>query len=210
MIIAVLLVPNYKAVFLYTCNMYKSELREQYKQLRNRLSADQKKSYDNQLLAHLQQLDWNSCKYVHVFLSIASANEPDTSLFIAWMRVAHPSVNIVISKSDFSNGTMQNFLYERDTKLEVSKWGIPEPVHAVPVEEKKLDVILLPLLAVDKAGNRVGYGKGFYDRLLQQCRKNVYTVGLSYFEPVEHIEDIGEWDIPLKCCITPERIHYFQ
>ena len=56
----------------------------------------------------------------------------------------------------------------------------------------------------------VGYGKGFYDRFLKQCKKDVVKIGLSLFEAEEEIEDVFENDIPLDYCITPNKIYEFS
>ena len=70
-------------------------------------------------------------------------------------------------------------------------------------------MILVPLLAYDLQGNRVGYGKGFYDRFLAKCNANVQKVGLSYFEPLDSIGDAESFDIKLNSCISPEKIWIF-
>lgn len=77
------------------------------------------------------------------------------------------------------------------------------------MEPKKIEVVFVPLLAFDKQGNRVGYGKGFYDRFLKQCKTDVVKIGLSLFDAEEEIEDVLENDIPLDYCITPNKIHEF-
>jgi 5-formyltetrahydrofolate cyclo-ligase len=67
----------------------------------------------------------------------------------------------------------------------------------------------MPLLAFDSKGDRVGYGKGYYDRFLAACRKDVLKIGLSYFPPVSSIDDIEIFDKKLDFCITPERVYAF-
>jgi 5-formyltetrahydrofolate cyclo-ligase len=79
----------------------------------------------------------------------------------------------------------------------------------VRVEEKELDMILIPLLAYDLQGNRVGYGKGFYDRFLAKCKPSVQKVGLSYFEPLDSIAGVDSFDVKLNACINPEKIWRF-
>ena len=68
---------------------------------------------------------------------------------------------------------------------------------------KLLDVVFVPLLIFDLQGQRVGYGKGYYDRFLGQCKKEVIKIGLSFFEPVATIEDLNPYDIPLDYGVTP-------
>ena len=69
----------------------------------------------------------------------------------------------------------------------------------------EVDVVLVPGLAFDEGGHRVGYGRGFYDRFLALCRPDCLKVGLSYFEPISQITDIHAGDIRLDLLITPER-----
>ncbi|MDY6994028.1 MAG: 5-formyltetrahydrofolate cyclo-ligase, partial [Pseudomonadota bacterium] len=75
--------------------------------------------------------------------------------------------------------------------------------------ERDINLVLCPLLAFDKKGFRVGYGKGFYDRFFQKCQPNAIKVGLSFEEAVEHIEDINQYDIPLNYCVTPKKLYVF-
>jgi len=63
--------------------------------------------------------------------------------------------------------------------------------------------VIVPLLAIDKRGHRVGYGKGYYDKLLSQCKPTCMKVGVTLFEPIEEIEDVNEMDVPLDYCLTP-------
>jgi 5-formyltetrahydrofolate cyclo-ligase len=70
-------------------------------------------------------------------------------------------------------------------------------------------VVFVPLLAYDKSGQRVGYGKGFYDTFLQQCKPNTVKIGLSFFAPEENIEDVSANDVALDYVVTPEGIVRF-
>jgi len=69
--------------------------------------------------------------------------------------------------------------------------------------------VLVPLLSFDKKGFRVGYGKGFYDRFLMQCKSDCIKIGLSYFDPIDVIDDADEFDVPLDFCITPQKVYVF-
>lgn len=91
-----------------------------------------------------------------------------------------------------------------------SAWGIPEPVGGTVLKPTDLDIILLPLVAFDLQGNRVGYGKGFYDRYLLNCRPDCLKVGISLFDPVELIEDAENHDIPLDIAICPAKMYDFR
>ncbi len=189
--------------------MTKEELRKLYKQKRMALSREECQRMDQMIFGHLVSLDWSDCRYLHIYLPFGKFNEPDTSLLIAWIRANHPHIRLVLSRSDIQQGTMTNYLWDEHTELVTNRWGVLEPVTGEALSEDLIDVVLVPLLVADKKGNRVGYGRGFYDRFLARCRPDVQTIGLSYFEPVDHIKDIDPWDIPLKCCIGPDKVYSF-
>ena len=95
------------------------------------------------------------------------------------------------------------------TKITQNKWGIPEPESGISIDPSMLEVVFIPLLSFDKKGNRLGYGKGFYDVFLKNCKKEVLKIGLSFFDPVDRIDGIRDEDIPLDYCISPQKIHSF-
>lgn len=188
--------------------MNKSALRQTYIQARKAFSEeeieDKSLAIANQAL-HLPI--WNKTNY-HLFLSIVEKKEIDTDYLL--QVLAGKDKNIVLSKSDFKSGEMQHYLLTDNTVLRVNSYGIPEPQEGIQILEIQLDVVFVPLLAFDEQGNRVGYGKGFYDRFLQNCRPDVIKVGLSFFEAEPNIEDVSTQDIALDYCVTPNKIYAFK
>lgn len=93
-----------------------------------------------------------------------------------------------------------------------SAWGIqePNPQTCQKVNVADIDLVIIPLLAFDSHGNRVGYGKGFYDRFLQDCRPDTLKIGVCLDEAVLRIDDVEAHDIPLDLCISPIGIHLFD
>lgn len=81
--------------------------------------------------------------------------------------------------------------------MQPNKYGVPEPVNAKEVLEHKIDLVFVPLLISDIHNFRVGYGKGFYDRFLANCKPTAKFIGLNFFEPVLKIDDIHPLDISL-------------
>ena len=114
---------------------------------------------------------------------------------------------IIISKSDFNTREMTHYLLTDNTKIKKNQYNIPEPIDGLEVPTHKIDVVFVPLLAFDKKGHRVGYGKGFYDKFLTDCKPKTIKIGLSFFEPEEKIEDVFENDVKLDYCITPKSIY---
>jgi 5-formyltetrahydrofolate cyclo-ligase len=99
---------------------------------------------------------------------------------------------------------LSHFYLEKDTVLSLNKFGVLEPVAAELVEENKLDLIFIPMLISNDKKFRVGYGKGFYDRFLSNCRKDAKFIGLNFFSPIKEIEDKNEFDVPLHQVIYPK------
>jgi 5-formyltetrahydrofolate cyclo-ligase len=104
---------------------------------------------------------------------------------------------------------MTHYLLTDNTKIKKNEYNIPEPIDGIEVPSHKMEVVFIPLLAYDTYGNRVGYGKGFYDKFLAECNPNTIKIGLSFFEPEELISDVNATDIQVNYCITPNRIIKF-
>ncbi|MDH4228627.1 MAG: 5-formyltetrahydrofolate cyclo-ligase [Nitrospirota bacterium] len=85
------------------------------------------------------------------------------------------------------------------------RWGIPEPKDTcAPVEPDQVDMFLLPGLAFDPAGNRLGYGRGFFDRLLGGCPG--YKVALALDGQIVETVPVGPGDCPVDAVISPTRV----
>lgn len=104
---------------------------------------------------------------------------------------------------------MENIFFEGLHQLQKNTWGIEEPKHGVPTPTEKIDMVIVPLLCFDKLGNRVGYGKGYYDRFLSVCKPGVQKIGLSLFNEPAIIDDVNNTDIPMTSCITPNSVVIF-
>ena len=70
------------------------------------------------------------------------------------------------------------------------------------------NTIIIPLLAYDENGNRVGYGKGIYDEILEKCNEKCTLIGVSFFKPEKKIVS-EKHDIPLNYCINPIKLVKF-
>ena len=95
-----------------------------------------------------------------------------------------------------------------DSEFEINSWGIKEPVSNI-ASNVELDYVLTPLLYCDNFGNRVGYGKGFYDSFFAENFSIRKKIGLNFFQPNEIIRDIFEKDVQLDHLIAPDQIFNF-
>jgi 5-formyltetrahydrofolate cyclo-ligase len=89
------------------------------------------------------------------------------------------------------------------------RYGIPVPRDFELISPEQIQVVFVPLLAVDYQGQRIGYGKGYYDRFLATIDPKVIKIGLSIFEPIPHIPS-ESFDIPLDYCFTPKNMFNFS
>ena len=189
--------------------MKKSVLRKIYLEKRRALTPEEIALKTDALLRNFAGLDFSALDFLHIFYPIAEKGEFDTLKLAGYIRAIHPKIKLVLSKGDFKTSKLSHFIWDNDTILVVNGYGIAEPQSGQPVHADEIDMAVIPLLAFDEKGNRIGYGKGFYDRFLAGCRPDVQKIGVSFFPPVELISDLNEFDIPLNKCITPEKIWEF-
>jgi 5-formyltetrahydrofolate cyclo-ligase len=188
----------------------KKDIRKHFLEQRLNLDDDTARSLNERLLANCRQLDYSRCQMAHVFLPISEKKEVDTWPLVKWLREHQPHMELLLSRSDMKTGDMTHHLWKTNTILVKNRFGIPEPDQGEEVQPEDIDLVFVPLLAFDRKGQRVGYGKGMYDRFLLQCGPDVRTIGLSLFEPVPVIEDADSWDIPLQTVVTPDEIYQFK
>jgi 5-formyltetrahydrofolate cyclo-ligase len=187
--------------------MNKNELRAKYKALRKALTSNKIDELSLLIVNNVLKLDIWDKTYFHVFLAIEEQKEVNTEYLLHLLQ--GKDKEIIISKSDFVTRKMSHFLLTDNTKIKKTQYNIPEPINGLEVPVDKIEVVFVPLLAYDKKGNRVGYGKGFYDKFLSECKPETIKIGLSFFEAEEIIEDVLETDVKLDYCINSNKIVMF-
>ena len=169
--------------------------------LENDVDTQSKKVADN-FFSNFPVADYSA---IHIFLPILKNKEINTFYIIEKLKADFPKVKIIVPKVDAKKERMQSLLLEKDAILKDNSWGIPEPEKEI-VYNGKIDLVLMPLLAFDVNGNRLGYGKGFYDRFLSTLNYQILKVGLSINEPFNGLIPAEKFDIPMDACITPELV----
>jgi len=149
---------------------------------------------------------WDFQNY-HVFFPIEKHNEVDSKLII--QIIQGKDKNVILPKINLESKTIDSFLLTDSTPLKTNHLGISEPINGIQINHDQIDLVFIPLLAFDHFGHRVGYGAGYYDKFLSEC-PNAIKVGLSYFDPINKIEDINTKDIKLDYCVTPKKVYKFS
>lgn len=186
--------------------MDKSQIRKQYKILREGLSKTQIEDRSISIANRCLELPiWNK-QIMHIFLSIENQKEVDTSFLRTLLQ--GKDKEIVIPKI-IDSERLQHFLLTDHTLFKKNSLGIPEPVSGIEIKPSLIDVVFIPLLSFDYKGNRVGYGKGYYDRFLLNCKEECLKIGLSFFEEEQCVFDVEDTDISLDFCVTPKQIYKY-
>lgn len=181
-------------------------------ELRKSFLAKRKKLLDNthaeKSLAIAQQCVnlplWNRSIF-HLFLPMQHKKEVDTLPLLTMLQGKDKQV--VLPK--IVGNKLEHILLTDDTLLKANYLGIVEPQKGIQMVPNTIEVVFVPLLAFDKKGHRVGYGKGYYDKFLSHCAPSTIKVGLTFFTPVEKIQDIETTDIALDYVISPDIIYSF-
>ena len=157
----------------------------------------------------LEVLAESSVRYLHSFVSAVSRCEVDTLLIRNIVQTKFSQMCWVAPRIIPGTKIMQHFVWDDATTFMPNRWGIdePDPISSQPLATQLIDAVLVPLLAFDNQGYRVGYGGGYYDRFLAGCRPDALRIGVSFFEPIAAISDVNEWDIPLDLCLTPSTLY---
>ena len=179
--------------------MIKAELRKLYLEKRKTLSNDEVLILSKKILENfILQFNVIESQIVHVFLPIKKFNEIETKFLIEyfWKR----KVNVFVPKI-FKNKIISVKLTP-ETVLKENSWGILEPISNEN-ECSNFDFVITPLLYCDKKGNRIGYGKGFYDEFFKTINADAKKIGVNYFPPIESIDDVSDFDVKLDYLVTP-------
>ena len=186
--------------------MKKQELRKKYLEKRKTLSTDEvlllsEKIYKNFIL----QFNVIENQDVHIFLPIEKFNEIETKFFLEyfWSK----NVNVFVPK--IHQNKIISVRFSPETTLKENSWGILEPISNKN-ECSGFDFVITPLLYCDKKGNRIGYGKGFYDEFFKTINADAKKIGVNFFPPIDFIDDVSGFDVKLDYLVTPEETLSFS
>lgn len=187
--------------------MTKQELRKAALEARTALSEEQVADLSVEIANKLLRLPIWSYKVYHLFMSIAHQKEVQTDLIITLLQ-AKDKV-IVVPKMQ-PKGALKHYLLEDETRFEVHRFGVPEPINAEEIDATEIDVVFVPLLCFDADGNRLGYGKGYYDQFLAQTKPGALFIGLSLLDKTETALEPEAHDVRLHYAITPSTVYHFN
>ncbi len=190
--------------------MTKSEIRKTHLAAQKSFTTDERNEKSEQIASNFfQKFDLSKINCLHCFIAIEKFGEIDTALIYKRIWRDFPHIRTLVPRVNFETGELENVRFTANSLLKENIWQIREPIDGEVIAAKNIDLVLVPLSGFDEKGFRAGYGKGFYDKFLINCRADCLKIGLNYFAPIEEIADIQNFDVKLDFCVTPEKVWEF-
>lgn len=182
----------------------KRDLRTTLIKRRNTLLKKEWKEKSRKIFEHvLNSSEYQESGFIHCFISMNDRFEINTHLLI--QKMLDEKKKVIVPVTDFTNNILTHSYLRSFDDLIVNKWGVLEPKEAEPVSISKIELVLLPLLGVDSKGNRLGYGKGFYDRFLSKI--SIPTFGLIFDDFIIDEIPTENFDIPVHGFISENGLY---
>lgn len=183
----------------------KRELRSRMRSVRGVLPSAACAERSARAIAHLSELPEVKAARTIVGFS-AIQKELDLAALLSEARAQGKRVGLPRVVQPEDGPALLDLLALNDEPLVEGAFGVLEPPPSAPrIEEAGVDVILVPGLAFDAQGHRIGYGRAFYDRLLPTL-PNAFRVGVGYdFQLVVELP-VDPHDVPLHCIVTDARV----
>jgi len=181
----------------------KQTLREKVLKERSLISEATWRGSSQKITEALQSTEfYKEAKVVHIYLSMNSRREVATDFLLE--ELFNSRKRVVVPITDFKTGTLTHTEIDSSSELKANKWGVLEPVESEKFDISELDLIIIPMAAADRDGNRLGYGKGFYDRFLEKTEAK--KVGLVFSTFLYDEIPTEEFDKKLNVIITEEEV----
>lgn len=150
--------------------------------------------------------------YLHLFQPITKRNEIHTHHYMDYVRAKHDHVNLVVPVVNPNSDDLWHVELSHDMEMEINHFGIPEPKRPHrKIYPMQIDMVLVPMLGFDMKGNRLGYGKGMYDRFLHLTHPECLKIGLCLDQgKVEEGLPVESHDVPLDYVVTESAVFRFS
>ena len=186
----------------------KKELREQVRKTLSAMSRDEiaiKSAEATELFVGTSE--YKRSDVIMVFLSLPSEIDTTPLVLRAWQdhkRVVAPRV------SWEQRRMAPTEIRSLTSDLVESKMGLREPIAGLPIPVSIIDMVVVPGLVFDMEGNRLGRGRGFYDRFLAHPEFEGVTCGFAFDHQLQEKVPTGPLDLPMSMLVTEKKVHRFK
>lgn len=180
----------------------KQVVRQRVEAVLQQLSPESCEDQSRRLCGALEsQPFWQAARSILAFAPMPG----ETDIWPAVLSAMHAGKTIALPRFNRGTKCYQVFvLQDPETDIALGYYGIREPAPHCMAAPNLLDLILVPGVAFDATGSRLGRGKGFYDRLLSNWRG--FTCGVCYDEQIVERVPVEPHDVQLNCILTPTRV----
>jgi|AntRauTorcE11897_2_1112592.scaffolds.fasta_scaffold06080_2 5-formyltetrahydrofolate cyclo-ligase len=181
----------------------KHELRKKLLERRSSIPEGEYLQKSSQICERLSELEvFKQTQTIHCYVSMNDRREVNTHPLLKQMLASDKKVVLPITQTE--TGILRHVYLEKFEALNKNKWGVLEPVNGEEAVIEKLSLVIVPMVGGDNQKNRIGYGKGFYDRFLKQV--DCPTVGLLFNECLVQKIPVEPFDVSLGKIITEDQI----
>ncbi|MCD6109245.1 5-formyltetrahydrofolate cyclo-ligase [bacterium] len=180
----------------------KEELRTEISKKKHQIPATKKEKFDNQIYKNITGLpEWKKAKKVFIYISMK--DEVDTRALIK-NYLGKKIIIVPKSHTKFNKLTLHEIKSFDDT--EKGSYSIMEPKsHTRIITPEEVDLVIIPGIVFDKNGHRIGYGKGYYDRLTKHL--TCHKIGLAYKVQIVNNIPAQKHDVPVDTLVTEETVY---
>jgi len=184
--------------------MSRQDIRKEALSIRMKMDTGELNQLGSLIAQNLLKSDWyRNARCVHCFYGVTSKGEVPT-VRILGDALASGKILVMPRVTD-NDGGMEHIRVTNLELMQTGIWGIPEPVGDMRVPVEEIELILVPGLAADLRGNRMGYGKGYYDRFLETAPQSIKAM----LVPERFVYDslpVKPHDVPVDYIVTEQQI----
>lgn len=181
----------------------KSELRKQYRSLRDSIPEDEKNVLDEKIIRKITQL-WSYREEEILLTYVSIGSEVDTKNLIQY--ALNDGKKVAVPRCGEETRDMDFYIIKSLDDLEIGSFGVLEPItdRCEKLEDLSKGVCIVPALTFDKSGYRLGYGKGYYDKFLSNFSGRIIGVCYSFCvcDKLPH----GRFDKKVSSIVTERNI----
>jgi 5-formyltetrahydrofolate cyclo-ligase len=180
----------------------KARIREEAKSARAMISPESRETWSAHIEEHLLPL---LLPYTTILVYVSKPPEVDTRHLIERLLDADKKVVVPIIERD-TGGLRLSYLHN-PACLVRSTFQVPEPIgNEIPASPEAVEVAVIPLIAFDTEGSRLGYGAGYYDRFLKKYR-HIIKVGIAFSLQQKRVLPQDADDVRMDIIVTEKKVY---
>ena len=187
-------------------------LRRQIRKQRRSLSSYQQAQAETHALNQLRRLNqYQTAQHIGIYLDAFGEIRTKKIIEMAFKHGKQVYLPVVCNMSQKLVWVEISQHQYRNKRFANHILGMQEPRKSRGFHVNQLDLLILPLLACDAVGTRIGMGGGFYDKTLANSTHKPYRLGLAHeFQYIRHKLQRQTWDQPLDALLTPTKLYRFK